>query len=150
MANALPHYAWSINFKNVWIWLWWLFFFNRRLYIYIYIVFYEHLPLAFCSCAMPNWTTTCNFINHSAVIQHRHWWNRPACYFEHHIEITCSEWVLLKSILVWICSLASCEWCHFLNLKSAAAWTFSKSSLEILFSELSSRENGDQCGLVYL
>lgn len=60
-------------------------------------VLYEHrrLPFTFCSCAMPNWTATCDLINHSAAIQQRHRWSCPACYFEHQIEITCSEWVLL-------------------------------------------------------
>lgn len=35
-----------------------------------------------------------------------------------------SEW------LVCFCSLASCEWCHFLNLKSAAACNISSGSLK--------------------
>lgn len=35
------------------------------------------LPFAFCSCAMPHGTATCDLINHSAVIQHRHRWKLP-------------------------------------------------------------------------
>lgn len=88
------------------------------------------LAFAFCSCAMPHWTATCSLINHSAIIQRRHRWSCPACYSEHQVEMTRSESALLKSILVWICSLASCEWCRFFNLNSVVALIFSNSSLE--------------------
>lgn len=85
---------------------------------------------ASCSCEMLNSTASCNLTNHSVFIQHKQWGNCSCCHSEHQIEITCNEWVLPKGILVCFCSLASCEWCLFLNLKSPAAWNISSGSLK--------------------